>query len=120
VTVDSEGNLSTFSPELMGNVGQSYSGFVFGNVLRDRLKDVISNLAFLAAWGDIHAGIELCQRTCQYFGVCGGGAPSNKYYENGSFVSTETVHCRYKIQLVAEHVLRGLEATAASPEEVRA
>jgi uncharacterized protein len=104
----------------MGNVGQSYSGFVFGNVLRDQLADVVSNLAFLAAWGDIRAGVELCERTCPYFGVCGGGAPSNKYYENGTFVSTETVHCRHKIQLLAEQVLRDLEATVASPEEVRA
>lgn len=114
VTVDAEGNLSTFSPELMGNVGRSYSGFVFGNVLRDKFADVVMNPAFQAAWRDIQAGVEMCERSCQYFGVCGGGAPANKYYENGTFASTETVHCRHKIQLVAEHVLKGMEGVLAS------
>jgi uncharacterized protein len=117
VSVDSQGNVSTFSPELMGNTGKAYSGFVFGNVLRDRFEDVVNGPAFQAAARDIRAGVELCERACGYFAVCGGGAPSNKYYENGTLASTETLHCRYKIQLVAEQVLGEIKASLGTPAE---
>jgi uncharacterized protein len=110
VTVDSRGNISTFSPELMGNTGHDYSGFVFGNVLHDRFTDVVSNTSFLSALQDIRNGTLLCASKCQYFMVCGGGAPSNKYYENGTFVSTQTVNCRYRTQIVADLVLDRIES----------
>jgi uncharacterized protein len=31
---------------------------------------------------------------CEYFNVCGGGAPANKIYENGTANSTQTAYCR--------------------------
>jgi uncharacterized protein len=55
------------------------------------------------------AGVQQCQESCSYFGVCGGGAGSNKYWENGSFNSTETKACRYRIQIITDIVLAGLE-----------
>jgi uncharacterized protein len=119
-SVDSKGNLSTFSPELLGNTGDAYSGFVFGNVLCDTFEDVVNRPTFQTALREINAGIAMCARTCQYFPVCGGGAPSNKYFENGTFVSAETLHCRYKIQIVAEQVLRDLEASLVSEVGVTA
>ena len=42
---------------------------------------------------DIQEGVEACARGCEYFSVCGGGAPVNKLSENGSFRSTRTVFC---------------------------
>jgi uncharacterized protein len=41
--------------------------------------------------------------------LCGGGAGSNKVFEQGRFDGTETQACRYRIQLVADVVLAGLE-----------
>jgi uncharacterized protein len=58
---------------------------------------------------DIAAGIERCRRTCPYFAFCGGGAPANKYFENGSFDSTETLFCRLSKQAVLDVVLDKLE-----------
>jgi len=40
-------------------------------------------------YADILAGKRKCQSECAYFGVCGGGAPSNN-----STDSTETAYCR--------------------------
>jgi uncharacterized protein len=37
------------------------------------------------------------------------GAPANKYYENGSFVSTRTLYCRYVVQMPLDIVLNDME-----------
>jgi hypothetical protein len=36
----------------------------------------------------------MCEGSCPYFAFCGGGPPGNKYFENGTFASTETLSCR--------------------------
>jgi len=60
----------------------------------------------------MQAGVELCRSSCEYFGVCGGGAGSNKYWENGSFRSDQTQACRYRTKIVTDIVLAELEKTA--------
>ena len=55
-------------------------------------------------------GITLCRKSCAYYGYCGGGAPANKYYENGSFATAETMFCKYSVKLPLEIVLNDLEA----------
>jgi uncharacterized protein len=117
ISVDHNGNISTFSPEMLGCTGEAYNNFLFGNVLTDTLADVVANPHFQAALRDIDLGIEMCEKTCEYFNLCGGGAPSNKFYENGTFVSTETTNCRYKIKLVADQVVRDMERQIASTVE---
>jgi uncharacterized protein len=42
---------------------------------------------------DIAAGVAACRKDCEYFSVCGGGAPINKLAENGSFTGTRTSFC---------------------------
>jgi uncharacterized protein len=42
---------------------------------------------------DIALGVEACRRGCEYFSVCGGGAPVNKLAETGSFTETRTSFC---------------------------
>ena len=42
---------------------------------------------------DIQQGVEACAKSCEYFSVCGGGAPVNKLFETGSFTSTRTSYC---------------------------
>lgn len=56
------------------------------------------------------SGITLCRKSCAYYGYCGGGAPANKYYENGSFATAETMFCKYSVKLPLEIVLNDLEA----------
>ena len=108
VNVDHQGNISTFDPELLG-VETSYGHFVLGNVWHDSLEAIGRSEKFQRIWADMHAGVELCRSSCTYFGVCGGGAGSNKYWETGSFRASETQACRYRIQHVADVVLEKLE-----------
>jgi uncharacterized protein len=47
--------------------------------------------------------------------VCGGGAGSNKYWENGSFNSAETQACRYRTKIVTDIVLEAFERPGMAP-----
>ncbi|MEY4297657.1 MAG: hypothetical protein RLZZ423_836 [Cyanobacteriota bacterium] len=109
VNVDARGNLSSFDPELLAVHTERFGDFVFGHVLRDRLVEIAATPKFQQVQAEITAGVEACRAGCAYFGLCGGGAGSNKYWEHGRFDASETQHCRYRIQLVADVVLEGME-----------
>lgn len=108
VSVDHQGNFSTFDPELL-SVETSYGRFSLGHVHTDSLASVCLSPTFQRMWDDMQAGVETCRRSCGYFGICGGGAGSNKYWETGSFRASETQACRYRIKHVADVVMAKLE-----------
>lgn len=109
ISVDCDGNFMTFSPELLGQKSEEYGPFILGNVLQDSFNVVSESQKFKAIHNDILSGIRMCNESCAYFKVCGGGAPSNKFYENNSFKSTETNYCRFSIQAPIDIVLEDLE-----------
>ena len=93
LNVDCLGNASSFSPELLGLKNAAYNDFIIGNINRDSLEDMRRSPAMIAMTGDIAAGVRSCRNECEYFSVCGGGAPVNKLAENGTFQSTRTAFC---------------------------
>jgi uncharacterized protein len=93
LNVDCHGNVSTFSPELLGLKHAGYGDFIIGNIATDSLADMSRSAQMLAMTRDIDAGVAACREHCEYFSVCGGGAPINKLTENGSFVSERTQFC---------------------------
>jgi uncharacterized protein len=93
LNVDCHGNVSSFSPELLGLKHAEYQNFIIGNIHRDSLDDMRRSASMTAMALDIAAGVEACRKSCEYFSVCGGGAPVNKLAENGSFRSTRTSYC---------------------------
>jgi len=99
INVDCDGNFSTFSPELLGHYSEAYGSFSFGNVLRDRIFDAKLNPVFQHVAEDIRSGNQQCADSCHYYLYCQGGSPTNKYFENKTFDSTETMHCRSVIQV---------------------
>jgi len=109
VNFDYQGNFSTFDPELLAVKIEPYGDLILGNVLRDTLASVCDGEKFRQIYQDMSAGVELCRQNCDYFGLCGGGAGSNKYWENGTLNSSETKACRHRIQAIADVVLEGLE-----------
>jgi uncharacterized protein len=114
VSVAWNGDLSTFSPELLGTYHSAYGEFSFGNVRNDELTDLERRPLFGHVCSDIAAGVELCRHNCAYFPVCGGGAPANKLFENGSFASQETLFCRLTRQALIDVVLDRIEADFAN------
>lgn len=109
LNIDYLGNFSTFDPELLSVQTKPYGDFILGNVLTDSLESVCYSEKFKTIYQDMTQGVDSCRQTCDYFGVCGGGAGSNKYWENGSFNSTETKACLYRIKLITDLVLDELE-----------
>ncbi len=108
-SVDWAGNVSTFSPELLGLKNCAYDNFLLGNINHDALNDMETGPVLQKMRADITAGVALCREGCQYFSVCGGGEPVNKLFENGSFVSTETTYCRMTKMRATDLVLDALE-----------
>lgn len=113
VSIDCDGNFTTFSPELLGQSHAAYADFVLGNVARDSFAEAAASPAFARLHGDIAAGVERCRDTCDYFDFCGGGAPVNKLCENGSFDSTETLFCRLNRKAMVDVLLEKLQGRAA-------
>ena len=109
LNVDYQGNFSTFDPELLGVQTECYGRFVIGNVRDDSLLASTTREKFLRMYEDMQAGVERCRDACAYFGVCGGGTGSNKYWENGTFDSTETSACRHRIMTVTDILVDALE-----------
>ena len=108
-SMDWAGNISTFSPELLGLKNAQYGDFLLGNINRDRLVDLPQRANFARMLEDIEAGVAMCRDSCEYFSVCGGGEPVNKLAENGTFISTETTYCRLTKMRATDLVLDALE-----------
>jgi uncharacterized protein len=108
-SMDWAGNISTFSPELLGLKNPAYGDFILGNINHDLLVDLPQRPNLTRMLADIDAGVELCREGCEYFSVCGGGEPVNKLAENGSFTSSETMYCRLTKMRATDLVLDALE-----------
>jgi uncharacterized protein len=122
VNVDCDGNFSTYSPELLGMSSRAHGGFTLGNVTTDSLEAVIASARIRRLEDEIGRGVEMCRASCAYFPFCGGGPPANKFFENGTFASTETLFCRLHKKVCLDVTLALLEqdaktAGAASPRK---
>jgi uncharacterized protein len=113
LNVDHAGNVSTFSPELLGYRNAEYADFLIGNVHRESLAVMAESPVLASMQRDIEAGVASCAAECGYFSVCGGGAPANKLAENGSFASTRTGYCALAEMAVADLVLDALDRAEA-------
>jgi uncharacterized protein len=121
LTCDGVGNLSTFSPGLLGVDAPLRDKFVFGTVNRlERLEDMLANIALRRTRDDIAAGVAACEASCDYFAVCGGGEPAQKLREHGSLRASETRHCRRWIQAPARLTMAMAAALSEEPSAAEA
>src|SRR5262245_11425453 len=124
VNVDCEGKFSTFSPELLGVTSLAHGDFALGNVATDPLEAVLASPRFRRLEDEIGRGVEMCRESCSYYPFCRGGPPGNKYVENGTFASTETLFCRLHkkicIDVTLELLEQGAKAAGAAGRPERA
>lgn len=113
VNVGYDGAFSTYSPELLGLSSPRHGKFALGHVATDSLASVLCSPRFLALDEEIARGIEMCRQECRYFAFCGGGPPGNKFFENGTFASSETMFCRLHKQACLDVSLDKLERSKA-------
>jgi uncharacterized protein len=117
LNIDCNGNVSTFSPELLGLKNAKYNDFVIGNINAASLEDMFRGAVMQAMLRDIAAGVELCRQSCEYFSVCGGGAPVNKLFENGSFNSARTSFCDLTQKVPIDLILEAFSRFESRLEE---
>lgn len=117
VSVDCDGNFGTYSPELLGLTSEHYGAFALGNVATHTVADVTATAAYQRMEEDIGRGVRACREACDYFPYCGGGAPANKYFENGTFDSTETMFCRLHRQVCVDVAVGVLQRRPPCPPE---
>ena len=113
LTISVDGAFTTFSPELLGMTSKAYGGLEIGNVKTDSFRGALESPKYQQLSTDVFAGVKRCQETCEYFEVCGGGAPANKLFEKGSFAVAETRFCEQSIKTPMRIVLKDLETTLA-------
>ncbi|HTC16696.1 MAG TPA: cyclophane-forming radical SAM/SPASM peptide maturase GrrM/OscB [Steroidobacteraceae bacterium] len=109
LNIDYLGNVSSFSPELLGLRNAAYGDFLIGNVLTDSLEAMRAGAVMQAMSRDIRAGVARCRASCEYFSVCGGGAPINKLSENGSFDTDRTGFCALTQMVPTDLILEAFD-----------
>lgn len=110
LSFDAEGRVSTYSPELLTAFPtEMYSSFTWASSHSDDFTTFRNNLEHSRVFRDLQEGIAACARTCDYFQICGGGAPSNRLAELGSLSGTETMCCRLRVKTLTNVVLAELE-----------
>src|SRR5262245_1866313 len=108
VVIAANGDVTTFSPELLELGSCAHNNFLFGNILTDPAEKMFKNELVAKTQSEIRQGVELCRSSCVYFQVCGGGSPASKFSENGTLVSGETGSCRHSIQSAADALIQFL------------
>jgi uncharacterized protein len=121
MNVDCYGNVSSFSPELLGLKSSDYGDFIVGNIRTDSLEEMYRSRVMQSMSRDIAAGVAACRKNCEYFSVCGGGAPINKLAENGSFTGTRTSFCSLTQMVPVDLILDAFDQLddGAIPDRLR-
>ncbi len=109
ITIQKNGDISTYSPEFAGMKSEKYNDFVIGNILNDDLINLSSNANFKKIKRDVNLSISNCANECFYFDLCGGGFLSNKLAENGKLESTETTGCLLHRKVLTDVVFEKLK-----------
>lgn len=95
LTFSAAGDFTTFSPELLDQSTPSHGPLRQGNVKEISYSNLLLAPHYSKMRDEIAAGVQACAESCEYFGVCGGGAPANKMGEHGSFSATRTAYCEF-------------------------
>lgn len=119
ITVDTEGFWSTFCPELMALKDPRFSDFRLGDLSAGPISRHLGTSKYHELHAQIKAGTARCRTSCEYFPVCGGGCPSNKISEHGTFDVSETRHCGIMIKSLADVVVGRLHDFFSSPSNLQ-
>lgn len=118
LSVDINGNISSYSPELLGIKSEAYADFLFGNVKEiSDITDIFLSRTFLKCQSAIAAGVSRCKKSCGHFALCGGGSPANKFGETGRLDSTETHFCKISVKTVLDTLMAQASSIAIPSKE---
>ena len=113
LTINYRGDYATFCPELIGTPSTTYGDFLMGDVFTQPIDAIDTNPVFQKVNAAVQAGVQACRATCDYWSLCGGGSPANKFFETGRLDTTETLHCRIQVKALAETIVAFYEERLA-------
>jgi uncharacterized protein len=93
VTIQKDGQISTYSPEFAGAKSKEFNNFVIGNVFDDKFSDLDQKEEFCKVRAAVDSHILECQNSCFLFSLCGGSHVSNVFFESGGFKKAESSSC---------------------------
>jgi uncharacterized protein len=106
LTMARDGTVYSWSPELASGVPGDSHRFALGHIGDvESVDELLDTPRARAIQEEVDRGVSRCRQECGYFGVCGGGSPGNKFYEGGTFATTETLKCALQVQELTELVL---------------
>lgn len=93
-TVSVDGDVVLMSPELAGISDDAYGNFLAGNVCSQSIASMLAHAHGLLYVREFMVGLRRCEAECEFWNFCRGAQACNRYFENGSFATTETDYCR--------------------------
>jgi uncharacterized protein len=109
VTMTRDGTLFSWSPELASGMPGQPNRFALGNISDvETIDSLFTTDRARTIQSEIDRGVDMCRRTCDYFGVCGGRWPGNKSYERGTAPTTDTLKCALQTQELTEVILSAI------------
>jgi len=92
-TIAYDGSVVFLATELLQVDAGRYGRFEVGNILEQTLDDLVKRAKKTEYVLDFLAGHDACKAECRYYSFCGGGFPTNKFFELGTMKATETRSC---------------------------
>ncbi len=104
-TVAANGNTVLLSPELLGVAAADYADFVIGNVTTTSLPQMLAQSTGVRYVAEFNEALRSCAATCEFWDFCHGGQAGNRFFEHGTFTTTETAYCRNSKQALVRAAL---------------
>jgi uncharacterized protein len=110
ITIQKNGDITTFSPELAGAKSPEFNDFVVGNILDiESLEQIQQHPVFKKLNHLIEQGKKQCAEECLFFDFCGSAFVSNRYFETGRFDGTESTSCILQRKIISTVVIQKLQ-----------
>ncbi len=103
--VNWNGDITLVSPEFFSAKNKQ---FIVGNINDDDLYTIVENATEVSFVQEHLDAAETCKNECEFYPVCGGGQASNKFFETGSILTTETQYCINTVKLLTEGILQAM------------
>ncbi|WP_341793722.1 radical SAM protein [Rickettsia endosymbiont of Ceutorhynchus obstrictus] len=109
LTIQKNGDITTYCPEFAGMKSKEYNNFIIGNVLAlDKLSDIVINPNYIKIKSEYDKRKQNCKNSCEYYSICGSSYLSNVFSETKTLTATKNLACILQKQKLFDLVLEKL------------
>ena len=115
LTIQKNGDISTFSPEFAGIKSEQFNDFVIGNILNvNHISELENSYFYLKLKASIEKGKAVCEKTCSHFDFCGSAYLASRYTENGTLEKPLSLSCILQQQTFNHLILEKISLQKAA------